>query len=104
MTTGKRDGVMDGFFDFIVIIKWVGDFGSLGRNGDFGSFWVVLVEDEVVLAGLMRGDVGFGGQVFFVILMDVEVIWFEMAENSDMGGFAKIPKLKTGKFIDDDGG
>ncbi len=60
MTAWKCDGTLDGFFDFVVVIERIGDFGGLGGDGDFGGFGVVLVEDEVILVGLMCGDVGFG--------------------------------------------
>ena len=90
---------MDDFFDFVVIIEWVGDFGGFGRDGDFDGFGIVLIEDEVVLVGLVFGDVGFGSKVVFVILVDIKVVWFEVAEDGDVRRFCEIPKLEARHFV-----
>ena len=35
--------------------------------------------------------------------MNVEVVGFEVSNDGDMRRFLKVPKLKTRKFVDDDG-
>ena len=40
-----------------------------------------------------------GGEVVGVIFVDVQVVGFDLADNGDMWGIFKVPKLKTGHFV-----
>ena len=96
MATRNSDVVFDDFFDIVVEIERIGDTGSVRGEGDFDGFGVVLVKNDIIFAGLIFGDVGLCGEIIFVAFMDVEMIGFKMANNSDMRRLGKIPELETG--------
>ena len=93
----------DGGFDVGWDIKWVGDLAGLRSAGELGGNGVVGIIDAVIVGGLVAGDVGFGGEIIVVILVDVEMIGLQLADDGDVWGFVEIPELETRHFVDDDG-
>ena len=51
----------------------------------------------------MATDIGLGGDVIVVTVMNVKMVGFQMANDGDMRGFFEIPKLEAGHFIDNNG-
>ena len=67
-------GEFDCGFDVCWGFEGIGDFLGFASFGDFDCFEIFGIVDEVILCGLMFGDIGFGTEIINHIFMHIEVV------------------------------
>ena len=71
MAAWDDDVILDDFFNIVVDVEWISDTNGTRGKGDFDSFGIVLIENDVIFVGLVFGDVGLGGEIVGVIGVNV---------------------------------
>ena len=79
----------------------IGDFGAGRIMCQASAIRVVGEVDTIIVCGLVSRNVGLGEEVFGVVGVDVEVIWFEPKDDGNMRRLAQIPELEAAKFVND---
>ena len=77
---------------------------GFGSGGKFNRIRIIVVINAIILRGLVATNVGLGIEIIIVVGMNIEMVWFEMSDDGNMGGFGEIPELETGHFVDYNGG
>ena len=67
-----------------------------------GRFGILGVVDTVVIRGLIATNVTLGLEIIPVILMDIEVVRLDVADDCDMGRLFEVPELEARELVNYD--